>query len=92
MGFLDKAKQQAMALAEQAQAKLDEQQTKLNERAAATSSDEPVVRHDQHGRPIAADPAPEPPKPPQPPVAPPSSGPRPDDAPPTLSSGDPLKG
>jgi hypothetical protein len=58
MGFLDKAKQQAKQVAEQAQSKLDEVQQQFNEgqrSGGTTAAGGSAVDYDQHGRPVARD-------------------------------------
>jgi len=53
MGFMDKAKK----MAEQAQAKLDEAQKQFNTGQEQGQGSGPAVEYDNHGRPIAQEPA-----------------------------------
>ncbi len=86
MGFMDKAKK----LAEQAQTRLEEAQTQLNASQAASAPPAPgapPVQYDQHGRPIAEEPAPSPGRPSP---AAPSPGAPPVPETPDRPHGDPL--
>ena len=53
MGFMDKAKK----MAEQAQARLDEAQKQFNTGSEGGQGSGPAIEYDQHGRPIAQEPA-----------------------------------